>query len=251
MSAPTKQAKSDSGAPDWNYDSHTSVQTSRTEELYLKYTSKVGDMALDKPGANGLTIAREAHEGNDAQKDSDVEMDPKEKQLADLRKWAMGVEQELRLQQQRLLEQYLKQSGRHVDTGDGKFLLVYIPGPDEKVKADESEEAANVPEYWNAENTSDRIVHFATQMAEIAGMDPAEFAKTMFKAVRDGFDQAGEATGELPGAAGKLNRDTRDLVFAKLSKWVEERETMPYNEGAQGKALSTADVPDGTKNNQQ
>ena len=282
VAAPATPAKSDSWAPDWSYDSHTSLETSRNEDLYLKYTSKDGDVlevrsenreettysealringkakpwadgdtALDKPGANGLTIVREAHERNDARKADDAEMDPKEKQLADLRKWAKEVEHELRLQQLRLLEQYLKQSGRHVDSGDGKFLLVYIPGQDEKAKADGSEGEANVPEYWNAENTSDRIVHFATQMSEIAGMDPAEFAKTMFKSVRDGFDQAGEATGELPGAAGKLNRDTRELVFAKLSKWLEEREALPYNEGALSNASSTSDVHDGTENNQQ
>jgi hypothetical protein len=280
--APVKPAKAENWAPDWTYDSRTSLQASRTEELYLRYTSKDGDVlemrsetreetnysedirisgkgrpwangdaGLDRPGANGLTIAREAHERNEARKAGEAEPDPKEKQLADLRKWAKEVEHELRLQQQRLLEQYLKQSGRHVDSGDGKFLIVYIPGPGEKANAEGSEEEASVPEYWNAENTSDRIVHFATQMAEISGMDPEEFAKTMMKAVGDGFDQANAETGELPGAAGKLNRDTRELVFSKLTKWLEERKGMPYNEGAQSNASSTSEVHDGTENNKQ
>lgn len=183
----------------------------------------------------------------------DAEADPKEKRLAELRTWAEGVEKELRLQQQRLLERLLKEPGRHVQSGDGKFLII-IAGPDAAGAADaESAEScgeAQVPEYWNAENTSDRIVHFATQMAEICGLDPAEFAEKITQAVSNGFDQANAETGPLPGAAGKLNRDTRDLVFSKLSKWLEDRKSGEYNVGAPPSPASTSDVTHGTENNE-
>ena len=88
-------------------------------------------------------------------------------------------------------------------------------------------------------NTGDKIKDFAKK-----------FADQIKKAVGAGFDQANEATGELPGAAGKLNRDTRELVFSKLSKWLDDRKSGAYNHGALDKAHSTAEVPDGTENHQ-
>ena len=177
--------------------------------------------------------------------------DPKEKQAAGLRAWAEGVEREVRMQQQRLLEQSLKQNGKHVQTSDGKFLVILPePGAADPESADADGEFP-VPEYWNAENTSDRIVHFATQMAAISGMDPAEFAEKIIAAVSAGFDQANAETGDLPGAAGKLNRDTRELVFAKLSKWLEDSKSGEYNLGTLQTAIPTPEVTRGTQDYQQ
>jgi hypothetical protein len=193
-------------------------------------------------------------DGAVAGKDVSAPEDPKAKQLAELREWAKQVERELRQQQRKLVEQALKQAGRHMDSGDGKFLLVYTSTDGEKTgaaQAEQAEEEANVPPYWNAENTSNRIVHFATQMAEISGLDLKEFAARIRDAIGAGFDQAKEATGELPGAAGKLNKDTKNLVFAKLSKWLEAKEAEAYNQQARSNAISTSEVPDGTENNQQ
>ncbi len=71
-------------------------------------------------------------------------------------------------------------------------------------------------------------------------MDLKEFGEIIKEAVSKGFDHAGAATGELTGAAAKLNKDTRDLVNAKLSKWLEEHIDMPYNQGAQNPAVAGA-----------
>jgi hypothetical protein len=180
-----------------------------------------------------------AVDGKDAKDVAETD-DPKAKQLAELREWAKQVERELRQQQQKLLEQILKQSGRHVESGDGKFLVLFTAPGDGTEKAQGADEP-QVPEYWNAENTSDRIVHFATQMAEISGLGLDAFAEKMKEAVGAGFDQAHEATGDLPGAAGKLNRDTRELVFAKLSKWLEDKKSLAYNQGVQSKAVVGAE----------
>lgn len=248
--------------------------SSHTESLYLKYTSRDGDVlelqaqsseesyssetvrfsetakAL-AAGTDGKATGADA----DGNKIASAEDDPKAKQLAQLREWAKQVERELVQQQHKLLEQILKQSGRPVDSGDGKFLLLYVDESGNVKKSDGSADAKadepQVPAYWNAENTSDRIVHFATQMAEISGLDPEAFATAIKDAIGKGFDQANAITGELPGAAGKLNRDTRDLVSSKLSKWLEDRKSEAYNQGAQSKKVLTADVPYGTENNQQ
>ncbi|MDB5102588.1 MAG: hypothetical protein JWP91_277 [Fibrobacteres bacterium] len=241
-------------APDWNYESRTSLSYSRTEDLYLKYTSRDGDvleMSSHKSetadyrellsisaGAKALAAddAKKKAGGKDAAGNTE-ETDPKAKQLAELREWARQVEKEVRQQQLKILEQILKQSGKHVEAGEGRFLMVMPDGgPDASGPAAKTE-AAPVPEYWNAENTSDRIVHFATQMAEISGLDPKEFAESIRKAIGDGFDQAHEATGDLTGPAAKLNQDTRDLVFTKLSKWLEEREPKMDNQGPTKQAI--------------
>lgn len=275
--SPASLSPSKDGAastPDWTYDSAVSTHSTRTESLYLKYTSRDGDVlelqaessedsytsetARFSATSRALSAGRQA-DGSDAGsgllgadgKTADAAEDPKAKQLADLRAWAQQVEKELRQQQHKILEQILKQSGRPVDSGDGKFLMLYVDGSGQVRKSDGSGKAdgageAQVPEYWNAENTSDRIVHFATQMAEISGLDP----QTILDAVGKGFDQAQDATGDLPGAAGKLNKDTKDLVFSKLTKWLEDRKSEAYNQGAQSQAL-TSDVPYGTANNQQ
>lgn len=239
------ESRGESGAGACYAGTGASRGGSPIEALEKSETANAADAG--EGGAQAAAVAANPAVGEDPEATA---VDPKEKRLAELRTWAEGVEKELRLQQQRLLEQLLKEPGRHVQSGDGKFLII-IAGP-ESVDAESAESCgeAQVPEYWNAENTSDRIVHFATQMAEICGLDPAEFAEKITQAVGLGFDQANAETGPLPGAAGKLNRDTRDLVFSKLSKWLEDRKTAAYNGEDQQKPASTADVTSGTQNNQ-
>jgi hypothetical protein len=266
-------AASAGSAPDWTYDSQRSLTAKTTEDLYLKYTTRDGDVLeihsetteeirydeSVRVGAGGKRPAVGDAEASDGAGAAE-ETDPKKKQLAELRKWAEQVEREVRAQQHKILEQMLKQSGRHLDMGDGRFVALFPEcAIDGAVKAAKGEKAGAaeengdelVPPYWNAENTSDRIVHFATQMAEISGMDPAEFAETIKEAVSKGFGEAAAATGPLTGSAAKLNQRTHELVLSKLSKWLEERKDLAYNQATRSPAISTADVPDGTENNQQ
>lgn len=200
-----------------------------------------GTVAAENAAAAEGAAAEEAGEGNS--------VDARLLKLARLRDWAAEVEGEVRKQQQKILEEYLKRTGKYMDGGE-RFFVIYSATPDEAGNAQAEDCEAGIPEYWNAENTSDRIVHFATQMAEIAGED-SEFAETIIQAVTDGFDQANAMTGPLPGAAGKLNEKTRELTFSKLSKWLEERKAKSYNQGTQPDAISTADVSYGIENHQQ
>lgn len=230
------------------------MRSKTTEEFrfeeHVTISSDARALAARACGSHGLSSdAAAGAEDTDQAADAEA-MDPKEKQLKDLREWAKQVEREVRLQQHKILERMLKQSAQDGGKEGGKhespFLVVTPDGvcakpPDggcaRPGNAEKTEEA-QVPEYWNAENTSDRIVHFATQMAEISGIDLREFGEIIKEAVSKGFDQAGAATGELTGAAAKLNKDTKDLVFAKLSKWLEEHVDMPYNQGAQKPAAA-------------
>jgi hypothetical protein len=176
--------------------------------------------------------------------------DARLKQLSQLRDWAAKVAEEVRKQQKRILEETLKQSGKFMPGNDGRFIVIYGANAaknSDSGAADDSE--TGVPEYWNAENTSDRIVKFATQMAQIAGKD-TEFAKTIIKAVADGFDQANAATGPMPGAAGELNKKTRELTFSKLSKWLDDRKSMGYNQGARTDDIPNPEASHGSENHE-
>lgn len=235
-----------------------------TESLHLKYTSKDGDVleldyerserifagvALsDGGGDRAAERSGIAGENSEAAVPAASDADGKLAKLARLRDWATQVADEVRKQQKRILEESLKQSGRFQPGGEGRFIVVFGAAEEEDGNSGDCE--AGIPEYWNAENTSDRIVHFATQMAEIAGGD-GDFAETILKAVADGFDQANAETGPLPGKAGELNKKTRELTFAKLSKWLEDRKSMGYNQGARNGSISTAESPHGIENNEQ
>lgn len=163
--------------------------------------------------------------------------------LAGAMEWARDIARELEKQQAKLWESLLKGHGEGGKNGEGRFASFSLRmvtleaafaggGAEAAGELAGTDEDYGVPAYWNAENTSDRIVAFATSFAGIFGNDP-EFADTMVKAVAEGFNQASEILGNLPGKAGRLNRDTRDLTFSKLDIWLEARKAGGYNQGAQ------------------
>lgn len=165
--------------------------------------------------------------------------------LSEALKWVREVSRELEKQQMRLIEALLKGTGKDGEGVSGGFVMFNVVLAKAEAEAEPGAEAGamdeeyGVPEYWNAENTSDRIVAFATSFAGIFGDDP-EFAETIVNAVAEGFSQADSILGELPGKAGKLNRDTRDKVFEKLDIWLEAWKSGAYNVEAQPKALEPA-----------
>ena len=87
----------------------------------------------------------------------------------------------------------------------------------------ESSEIKGLPEYWNAENTSQRIVDFATSFMDVFKGAPEEFLKTIKDAIELGFSQAKSIMGELPGVVGKLVNDTHSLAMEKLDKWAQSK----------------------------
>jgi hypothetical protein len=146
--------------------------------------------------------------------------------------WAKNVEREIRKQQMKLLEEAMK-AFKPVDAGEGRFVMVVgVLYDSQETQGANAQEKTGVPDYWNAENTSNRIVQFATAFASLHGKDPEEFAKTIKQAIADGFDQAHGVTGDLPGAAGRLYNDTKGMVFAKLDKWLEDWKAQGYNQSA-------------------
>jgi hypothetical protein len=76
-----------------------------------------------------------------------------------------------------------------------------------------------LPEYWNAENTSQRIVDFATSFYGIAESTGKGYYDIILKAIEEGFNQARELLGELPDEVSELTNKTYELVLEKLDEW--------------------------------
>lgn len=83
----------------------------------------------------------------------------------------------------------------------------------------EEEEAAEVPEEWNAENTSQRIVDFALSFrGNASDLSDEEFVEQIRSAIQDGFRLAKNDLQALPGPSAKLFNDTYSLTMEKLDK---------------------------------
>jgi hypothetical protein len=87
----------------------------------------------------------------------------------------------------------------------------------------EDTEAANVPEYWNAENTANRIVDFAMSFRDLAPeLTDEEYIEQVRAAVKEGFRLAAKDIGDLPGPAGKLFNDTFNTAMLRFDELVAQ-----------------------------
>lgn len=92
-------------------------------------------------------------------------------------------------------------------------------------------DSSDIPEYWNAENTSQRIVDFATSFFGAFKGDKGEFLSKIKEAIEKGFDQAKKMWGgEFPKAASNLVKNTHDLIMEKLDEWAGEGNDSAENE---------------------
>jgi hypothetical protein len=94
---------------------------------------------------------------------------------------------------------------------------------DETEKNDASSEIPGLPEYWNAENTSQRIVDFAVSFFGQFEGNGGEYLDTIRAAISEGFQQARDQLGKLPDEVGSLVSDTYDLVMKKLDEWAGQQ----------------------------
>lgn len=87
----------------------------------------------------------------------------------------------------------------------------------------EYQEIEGLPEYWNAENTSQRIVDFATSFYGLAESSGKEYYELMRNAIETGFNEAMNILGELPDEVNNLAHHTYELALDKLEAWAVER----------------------------
>lgn len=96
-------------------------------------------------------------------------------------------------------------------------------GESEEVEGGKEAALGEVPEYWNAENTSQRIVDFATAYFDSFEGNGEEFLDIIKGAVEEGFNQARDILGTLPEPVEELVSETHDLVLEKLDTWAESK----------------------------
>jgi len=128
------------------------------------------------------------------------------------------------------LNEYILEQERH--------LLEILFGENTPLKASNTENKEiqtsgssleqNIPEYWNAENTSQRIVDFATSFSSLSNKDTGEYGEMMIEAVKKGFEEANAILGNLPDAVGELISETQRLTFEKLDAWISENTSKEY-----------------------
>lgn len=109
----------------------------------------------------------------------------------------------------------LKDAGVELYESEGDSVLYNLGDKDVK--------AAEVPEYWNAENTSQRIVDFAMSFRELAPeLTDEEYINQVRDAVELGYKLAKQDVGAMPGPSAQLFNDTYNLTMEKFDKYMEE-----------------------------
>ncbi len=76
-----------------------------------------------------------------------------------------------------------------------------------------------IPEYWNSENTSRRIVDFSLSFFSSFKGSREQYLTKIKAAIEDGFKQAEKILGNLPEEITALTKETFDLVMEKLDSW--------------------------------
>jgi len=108
---------------------------------------------------------------------------------------------------------------------------------------DKDQKAAEVPEEWGADQTSQRIVDFAAAFRGSAkGMSDEDFVAAIRKSIQDGFRSAKGDMKELPAASAKLFNDTYEATMKKLDELLDA-----WRKEADGEATDAQDATDTTE----
>jgi hypothetical protein len=119
-------------------------------------------------------------------------------------------------------DEYIKMKGAIVDKmfGGNEDKTQQVSDPR---AFDETKAISGLPDYWNAENTSQRIVDFAVSFAGMFQGGDDKFVTMIKDAIEKGFSQAKDILGKMPDAVGKLTDKTYALVMDKIDKWASDR----------------------------
>jgi gas vesicle protein len=177
------------------------LKTSISSEYYssqkyaVEYTSKDGDK---------FSFSYEAVEYSK----TEIAIDAKGSK-EDIEKLSSFVKDQLKKMSNEIVKSFLKDAG--IETGSSEDVNQTDPS------------AVTVPEYWNAENTSQRIVDFAVSFFDAFKGKGDEFLSKIKAAIEDGFSQAKKAFGDdFSDGVSTLISDTHDLIMKKLDSWAEK-----------------------------
>jgi len=134
----------------------------------------------------------------------------------DIKNLEKYVRNQLKEMTQKIVKDFLKDAGINVDGSEGA---------DGIEGNDAVSQTAQIPEEWNAENTSQRIVDFALSFFDSFKGKGEEFLSKIKAAIEEGFKQAKEFFGdfEMPDSVSNLVKDTHDMIMSKLDAWAKEK----------------------------
>ena len=164
-----------------------------SKSFAIEYSSKDGDK---------VTFSFESVEYQKTLMDIDAEGKPE-----DMKKLMAYIKDEYQQMKKDLIKSFIKSTGGKVEEEQNVS------------KAKKLE----IPEYWNAENTSQRIIDFATSFFSAFEGEGSEFLSTIKSAIEDGFKQARDFLGDLPEEVSGLVDDTYSMVMDKLNSWASEQ----------------------------
>jgi hypothetical protein len=113
-----------------------------------------------------------------------------------------------------IIKGFLKSNG--VDVQDNSTV-------DSTSQTNSNSDIPGLPDYWNADNTSQRIVDFATSFYSMFKGSGQDFLAMIKDAIDKGFSEAKDMTGDLPDAVSNLVKNTHDLVMKKLDDWAQQQ----------------------------
>ncbi len=163
----------------------------KVDSLHLSYKNADGDalaLSIESVSYNSKTVAASFS-------------DKEREELVSL------VKDELLVVQKKMIQVLLGTEG-HKEVGSSE-------------KAEQLE--LNIPEYWNAENTSQRIVDFALSFFELHDGEAGDYFEKIKAGIEEGFRQAKEMLGSVPEAVSNLTESTYDLVMSKLDDWAQQK----------------------------
>lgn len=175
-----------------------SAESYSSEKYAIEFTSKDGDK---------VSFSYEAVKYSKTTMELSAE--GSEQDIKDLEKY---VRKQLKEMTQKIVKDFLKDAGIKVDESDNTEGTGVV------------NQSAQIPEEWNAENTSQRIVDFALSFYDAFKGKGEEFLSKIKGAIEEGFKQAKELWGdvEMPESVSNLVKDTYDLIMSKLDAWATE-----------------------------
>jgi len=111
----------------------------------------------------------------------------------------------------------VESSKKKTDSFDSSSLT-----PEELTKKTD-ELIEKMPEAWRPEAVANRIVQFVTAFYGRTEAQGKDFYNLALSSINDGFQQAGDQMGKVPGEVESVISRTREMIMAKLDKWAKDQ----------------------------
>jgi len=200
-----------------NYESASSTgKTGKTG----KHEAQTAPSYVPKNKDEGINTPEDTLEISEAAQNSDSVKEKNKGQWKnfDMDAFQSGIRNTL-MQSINQSKEALKASGIGFAKYDSNSILYDLSG----VNGGKGVEEAKVPDYWNAENTSQRIVDFAMSFRGLATeLSDEEYIKQVRAAVEKGYGLAKKDLGDLPGPSAKLFNNTYSLTMKKFDELMEK-----------------------------